>query len=298
MSSFRFLVRPLLNTAKSQSFARVAYKNAHIRPVTRKTFLQSTMLATTNSKRAFSVAVPRLSSGDVDPDLVHLLDEELQFEKAETEAPAFIKEFLDTNLFHIEDKVGHDKVTLTRTFGNEKINVIFSISDINNTVEEFTEEELQDGEEVIAKDTTDIADEKEATTGEEEVTAIKDQNLDDASFPVRATVIIEKQDKGSLVLNTVAQDGYLHIDAVRYFKQGQIQPQDMTTVDIGEQRQDLYMGPVFDELDEQIQTTFSRYLEERGIDTALATFLPDYVDYKEQKEYVNWLKDVNDFVSA
>ncbi|KAL0135987.1 mitochondrial acidic protein MAM33 [Mucor lusitanicus] len=297
MSSFRFLARPLLNTAKSQPFARIAYKNAFIRPAMRKTFLQPAVLFTAN-KRAFSAAVPRLSSGDVDPDLIHLLDEELQFETTETEAPAFIKEFLDTNLFQIEDKVGHDKVTLTRTFGNEKISVIFSISDINNTVEEFTEEELQDGEEIITKDATDAADEKEATAGEEEVTAIKDQDLDDVSFPVRATVIIEKQDKGSLVLNTVAQDGYLHIDAVRYFKQGQIQPQDMTTVDIGEQRQDLYMGPVFDELDEQIQTTFSRYLEERGIDTALATFLPDYVDYKEQKEYVNWLKDVNDFVSA
>lgn len=114
---------------------------------------------------------------------------------------------------------------------------------------------------------------------------------------MRATVVIEKEDKGSLVLNTVAQDGYLHIDAVRYFKQGQM-IQDVTSVDVGEQRQDLYMGPVYDELDEQIQTTFTRYLEERGIDTALATFLPDYVDYKEQKEYVNWLKDVNDFVSA
>lgn len=179
-----------------------------------------------------------------------------------------------------------------------RINVIFSISDINNTVEEFTEEELQEGEEIITKETTDTVDEKEAVAGEEEATAIKDHDLDNVSFPVRATVVIEKQDKGSLVLNTVAQDGYLHIDAVRYFKQGQIQPQDMAAVDIGEQRQDLYMGPLFDELDEQIQTTFSRYLEERGIDTALATFLPDYVDYKEQKEYVNWLKDVNDFVSA
>ncbi|KAK4517971.1 uncharacterized protein ATC70_001320 [Mucor velutinosus] len=298
MSSFRFLLRPLVNTAKSQAFARTAYKNGFIRPAMKKTFLQPATFDTANSKRAFSVAAPRSSSGDVDPDLVHLLDEELQFEKTETETPAFIKEFLDTNLFQIEDRVGHDKVTLTRTFGNEKINVIFSISDINNTVEEFTEEDLQDGQKIITKDTTDIADEKEATAGEEEVTAIKDQDLDDVSFPVRATVIIEKQDRGSLVLNTVAQDGYLHIDAVRYFKQGQIQPQDMATVDIGEQRQDLYMGPVFDELDEQIQTTFSRYLEERGIDTALATFLPDYVDYKEQKEYVNWLKDVNDFVSA
>jgi complement component 1 Q subcomponent-binding protein len=101
-----------------------------------------------------------------------------------------------------------------------------------------------------------------------------------------------------LVLNTVAQDGYLHVDAVRYFKEGQLNTSEITGNEIGEQRQDLYMGPVYEELDEELQTTFSKYLEERGIDTALATFLPDYVDYKEQKEYVNWLKDVNEFVSA
>jgi complement component 1 Q subcomponent-binding protein len=100
------------------------------------------------------------------------------------------------------------------------------------------------------------------------------------------------------VLNTVAQDGYLHIDAVRHFKDGDLEYNDILKHDVGEQRQDLYMGPVFEELDEDLQTTFGRYLEERGIDTALATFLPDYIDYKEQKEYVNWLKGINDFVSA
>ncbi|CEP07011.1 hypothetical protein [Parasitella parasitica] len=295
MSTFRFL-RPLLYTASYQPFSRIAYKNASLHLGIKKTLLQfSPVIA---SQRPFMAGRPLFSSGDVDPDLVHLLDEELQFEKTETEVPAFINEFLDSNLFQIEDKLGHDKVTLTRTFGNEKIKVIFSTADINNTVEEFTEEEIQDIEHIITKDATDATNEKEEEEDQgEKVTAIKEQESNDVSFPVRATVVIEKPDKGSLLLNTVAQDGYLHIDAVRYFKQGQL-PQDITSVDIGEQRQDLYMGPVYKELEEQIQITFSRYLEERGIDTALATFLPDYVDYKEQKEYVNWLKDVNDFVSA
>ncbi|KAI8647710.1 mitochondrial glycoprotein [Parasitella parasitica] len=293
-TSFKSLL-PLLYTARLQPLARVAYKKAFIRPVIKKTFLQPTPVMA--SQRFFTAGTPRFSSGDVDPDLVHLLDEELQFEKAESKVPAFISEFLDTNLFQIEDKLGHDKVTLTRTFGNEKIKVIFSIADINNTVEEFTEEEVQDDAHVAPKDVADAANEKEGEKPEEEIAGIQGQESDNVSFPVRATVVIEKPDKGSLVLNTVAQDGYLHIDAVRYFKQGQML-QDTTSVDIGEQRQDLYMGPVYDELDEQIQITFTRYLEERGIDTALATFLPDYVDYKEQKEYVNWLKDVNDFVSA
>lgn len=131
-----------------------------------------------------------------------------------------------------------------------------------------------------------------------EKVAEEQEQEEEASFPVRATVIVEKEGKGSLVLNTVAQDGYLHIDAVRHFKEGELEYDDILKHDIGEQRQDLYMGPVFEELDEDLQATFGRYLEERGIDTALATFLPDYIDYKEQKEYVNWLKNINDFVSA
>lgn len=60
MSSFRFL-RPLLNTARAQPIARIAYKNAFTRPVMKKTFLQPTIIA---SQRAFTVGAPRFSSGD------------------------------------------------------------------------------------------------------------------------------------------------------------------------------------------------------------------------------------------
>jgi len=65
MSSVRFLVRPLITTAKNQPFARIAYKNAFIRPVMAKTFSQpATIAMANNSRRAFSVSVPRFSSGD------------------------------------------------------------------------------------------------------------------------------------------------------------------------------------------------------------------------------------------
>lgn len=39
----------------------------------------------------------------VDPDLVHLLEEELQFEDSDgkAEAPAFVKEFLEAKLFQV-----------------------------------------------------------------------------------------------------------------------------------------------------------------------------------------------------
>jgi complement component 1 Q subcomponent-binding protein len=39
-------------------------------------------------------------------------------------------------------------------------------------------------------------------------------------------------------------------------------------------------------------------LEERGINTAIAMFIPMYVEYKEQKEYISWLKNVKRFVGS
>jgi hypothetical protein len=32
-----------------------------------------------------------------------------------------------------------------------------------------------------------------------------------------------------------------------------------------------------------------RFLEERGINTQMALFIPEYIDLKEQKEYIGWL---------
>jgi complement component 1 Q subcomponent-binding protein len=51
----------------------------------------------------------------------------------------------------------------------------------------------------------------------------------------------------------------------------------------------LYTGPPFNNLDEDLQILLEKYLEERGINTRLALFIPDYIDHKEQKEYIRWL---------
>lgn len=39
----------------------------------------------------------------------------------------------------------------------------------------------------------------------------------------------------------------------------------------------------FDNLDESVQSEFEAYLEERGVDSALALFIPDLAEHKEQK---------------
>jgi complement component 1 Q subcomponent-binding protein len=62
------------------------------------------------------------------------------------------------------------------------------------------------------------------------------------------------------------------------------------------QRSNQYSGPPFEQLDEELQVYLDEYLAVRGISTPLANLVPDYVDVKEQKEYMGWLKSVKQFV--
>jgi hypothetical protein len=59
----------------------------------------------------------------------------------------------------------------------------------------------------------------------------------------------------------------------------------------------FYTGPVFEELDEELQKEFKSYLEERGINEDFGEFLRHLLYDKEQREYMNWLKKVHDFVA-
>nr|GEV49915.1 putative glycoprotein family protein [Tanacetum cinerariifolium] len=59
-----------------------------------------------------------------------------------------------------------------------------------------------------------------------------------------------------------------------------------------------YEGPRFDELDENLQKAFHKYLEIRGIKPSATNFLHEYMVNKEHKEYTNWLKNLKKFVEA
>jgi len=58
-----------------------------------------------------------------------------------------------------------------------------------------------------------------------------------------------------------------------------------------------YEGPNFDDLEENLQEGFFEYLHERGVDYEFARFLFTVAIDKEQREYMNWLKDIKGFVS-
>lgn len=62
------------------------------------------------------------------------------------------------------------------------------------------------------------------------------------------------------------------------------------------QNTDDYMGPEFQTLDERLQEEFQNYFENLGINSELASFIQVLTVDKDQRLYLNWLKEVNNFI--
>ncbi|KAI4168031.1 MAG: hypothetical protein LQ343_006738 [Gyalolechia ehrenbergii] len=258
------------------------------------------------------------------------LESELQIEKETRDSdtlPADIKDFLDNSPFQLEDIPGQEEVALTRKFGDESIRITFSIDDLNNVdqeAEEFdSDPALSDEEAADAAETNvqsggantkgainqgrtkggnfavapedSIAPSDRAEGSYEEPSSGQEGNQE-PSFPSRLHINIEKAGKGVLQLEAMAQDGEIMIENVYYYKKPELA--DAKTAELDWSRRNLYTGPPFGNLDEDLQILWDRYIEERGIDTALALWIPEYIDWKEQKEYLSWLSNVKSFVEA
>jgi complement component 1 Q subcomponent-binding protein len=109
------------------------------------------------------------------------------------------------------------------------------------------------------------------------------------AFPSRVNVRVTRDGKqGAVMIEATAQDGEILIENVYYFADAaQADPE---SVDSEWKRRAVYAGPPFGNLDDELQVLLERYLEERGVDVRMANFIPEYIDFKEQKEYLRWLQ--------
>ena len=55
---------------------------------------------------------------------------------------------------------------------------------------------------------------------------------------------------------------------------------------------------VSSDLDENLQKSFHKYLEIRGIKPSTTNFLHEYMINKDSREYLGWLKKLKKFVEA
>lgn len=179
---------------------------------------------------------------------------------------------------------------------NYSIKVTFSIADLNSIDPEADYQDRAIGDE---EDNINQGDEKNFKVAPED--QIEEQEGEgeeeqEQSFPARLNIVVEKAGKGALAVEAVVQEGMVVIDNVFYYADAS--HAHGKTAEKVHERQDLYVGPPFSNLDEDLQVLLERYLDERGINAALALFVPDYIDMKEQKEYLRWLENVKGFVEA
>jgi len=202
------------------------------------------------------------------------LKEELQYEvqtarELETgSAPAFLTEFQKDGVWEIKDVPGNDEVFLTRKFGNESIRVMFSIADLHNLEDEEFEED--EGEDAANKEPP-------------------------SEFRVSLS-ITKASHPGVLNVDLFCSENVLQPVTVSFYKSAKLGQELSIESDFA--RRTLYSGPPFEMLDLGVQENFDRFLKERAIDEHLALFVPEYAQYKEQKEYVQWLENVGKFVEA
>lgn len=255
--------------SSSRAVARPVARSAPLRLATAQLAPRSSLFAA----RDFSVSTCRLSEGSTDIVFSQKLAEELKYEKeaaAEAIEPEFLKTFKEQGIWEIQDVVGNDEVTLIRKFGNETIRLMFSIADIQRPEDE-PEYEQEEGENA------------------------EDQPLH--SYPTRASFSITKANvKGSINIDTMCQEGAFVIDNMSYYPDAQLGTE--LTAEADWKRRGLYIGPQFDTLDVSVQEEIEKWVQERGINDSLAMFIPEYSEFKEQKEYVRWLVNVKNFVEA
>ncbi|XP_039116373.1 uncharacterized protein At2g39795, mitochondrial-like [Dioscorea cayenensis subsp. rotundata] len=162
--------------------------------------------------------------------------------------------------FEIVDNPGDQSITLKREFAGEKIqvNVFMELDDMGD----MNEDDEDDGND--------------------------DDDHEDGNSPMPKISLIALIDKGegpSLEFCCdLAADG-LHIENMLLKRD-----------DSSSEEGNAYEGPEFSDLDENLQKAFYKYLEERGISPSLREFLHEYMTQKEDREYLNWLKNMKSFI--
>lgn len=102
-------------------------------------------------------------------------------------------------------------------------------------------------------------------------------------YGINTDVTITKASGEKVIINCVASKKLI-VRSVRYAEPG---------ADTEDPKS--YGGPVFDQLNDELQESFYTYLADRKIDEDLAFFVLSYSRVKEQKEYANWLNKIMEF---
>ncbi|KAJ6796063.1 Uncharacterized protein M6B38_223155 [Iris pallida] len=108
-----------------------------------------------------------------------------------------------------------------------------------------------------------------------------------ARLHISLIVEVSKGDRSDRVLQAVCSAWPDALDVQKVYTFSRI---------AGERSTQPFLGPNFEDLDEELQSAVRDYLEERGVNDELAEFLHRYMESKDSGELLRWLKNVEAYV--
>jgi complement component 1 Q subcomponent-binding protein, mitochondrial len=164
-----------------------------------------------------------------------------------------------------------------------RVKITFTIEDIKNSFDE----------ESAFNEDLDPEDAPPPTESSTDHQAGSEENVEEDSafnqpFAARLNINITKDNKpGALVVEALAQNNEIEVSDLFFFPDAKLVDPD--NFDGQRRRERVYPGPTFQNLDEDLQRLVEDLIADRGVNEAMATFVADYIDWKEQNEYVKWL---------
>ncbi|PKA63963.1 Uncharacterized protein AXF42_Ash004975 [Apostasia shenzhenica] len=191
-----------------------------------------------------------------DGDLLRVMEEEIKCAE-ECDEHDRVADIPEGFPFEIQDKKGMNTITLKRNYHGESIEVLISMPSI-----------------VTGEDP-----ENDRRVGDEE----ERERPSQSSIPL--IVNVTKNEGHGLEFCCTAYPDELVIDSMS-FRENKESDEEMLA----------YEGPDFSDLDENLQKSFHKYLEMRGISAMTTNFLHEYMINKDSCEYLFWLMNLKKLI--
>ena len=184
--------------------------------------------------------------------------------------------------FQLKETDGDSSLELVTEYKGETIAVVFSITEFRTEEEDYDFDDFEEDE-----DEEDEGGKKgEIESGDQDESgADDDDDYEEEPDPSIDFNVHVTKGKDTLTFECTTDGSIYSINTVNISSEDA--PMDKLE----------YEGPNFEDLEENLQEGFFEYLHERGIDYEFSRYLFTVAMDKEQREYMNWLKDIQAFVA-
>ncbi|KAF8662877.1 hypothetical protein HU200_055458 [Digitaria exilis] len=250
---------PLLLRAAATSFSGAHRGAALLRPLA--------AAAARPQPRAMPFSSAPATKPSSDAELLSVIESEIKYAE-DCDDHDRVEEIPDNFPFKISDEKGMNAITLRRTYHGEQIEVVAHMPSL-----------------VTGDEPDHDRDDKDEGEGKEEDDGEEDEGEKPPQSSVPLTVTITKGDGPILEFTCTAYPDEVIIDSLSVTHPSEDCEKDIIA----------YEGPDFNDLDENLQRAFHKYLELRGISPLTTNFLHEYMINKDSREYLLWLRKLKDF---